>query len=289
MTRGIAEITIAANEGHMVENKKKHEEEGDRSNSSANVGIFLGITIIGLSIFFSFVLFKTALRNPTLLIKTGLISCIILSAIMMVIYACIGSIVGAVMFAVVLALMCWYVKQVWCRIPFAAANLSCAVVAIKRHPHTGTVASVALVFQGLWVAVCVMAILGFALKNIRVRQENIPAGVHEYEILSQDAVWDSHAYGHNRRLPSMNNDRDIKYYGLFPGCKNIYLMNDDGVEGWEADDDDDYGMQFHPACGCSMGKYVTQGVCNSTDFMNTELRAYGCKTASSLLISLLIY
>lgn len=71
--RGVAEITIAAESGAMVEAKKKHEDEDtDRSNSSATVGIFLGITIIGLAIFLSFVLFKTAMRNPTLLIKTGL-------------------------------------------------------------------------------------------------------------------------------------------------------------------------------------------------------------------------
>jgi hypothetical protein len=72
MTRGVAEITIAAENGAMVENKDKHDEDEDRSNSSAKVGIFLGFTIIGLAIFLSFVLFKTALRNPALLIKTGL-------------------------------------------------------------------------------------------------------------------------------------------------------------------------------------------------------------------------
>jgi hypothetical protein len=203
---------------------------------------------------------------------------IALTALMLVVSACMRSIMGSILWAVMLVLICLFVRAVRDRIPFAAANLSCAVEAIKKHPHTGTVAGVALIFQGIWVTVCVMAILGFALRNIRLRQENIPPGVHEYEVLSKDAVWDAHAYGDNKKLPSMNNPRDITYYGLFPGCKNIFLMNDDVNSEWEQDDDDDYGIQHHPACACSMGKYVTEGVCNSTDFMNTELRAFGCKS-----------
>jgi len=75
------------------------------------------------------------------------------------------------------------------RMAFAAANLSCAAAAIRKHREILTVALGGLCAQFLWLCVWLLALLGCALSHHRERQESLPPSSPQYAAYEASTGW----------------------------------------------------------------------------------------------------
>ena len=72
---------------------------------------------------------------------------------------------------------------------FAAANLSCAAAAIRKHREIVAVALGGLCAQFLWLCVWLLALLGCALSHHRERQESLPPSSAQYAAYEASTGW----------------------------------------------------------------------------------------------------
>jgi len=124
------------------------EGQGESSlNKSPLMAVLLMLGAAGFAGVASLILFEQALRHPKGIIQFGLFGLVAMCSLLAV--ACIagGSIAGSLLWTIFTLLTVCFVRSVQNRIPFAAANLSCAVAAIKRHKATVCVALQVLAYQ----------------------------------------------------------------------------------------------------------------------------------------------
>jgi hypothetical protein len=125
------------------------EGQGESSfeNNNPLTAVLLMLGAAGFAGVASLVLFEQALRHPKGIIQFGLFGLVAMCSLLAV--ACVvgGSIAGSLLWTIFTLLTLCFVRSVQNRIPFAAANLSCAVAAIKRHKATVCVALQVLAYQ----------------------------------------------------------------------------------------------------------------------------------------------
>merc|ERR1719343_1670568 len=100
--------------------------KGDGGNDAAGSynGIFrLAVIAVVVSISLSSVSIALMMRYPTEMVKTGLISSAFLVGAMAVMFFLSGSGFAALLGLFIFCVTIYYIKIVWSRIPFAAANL----------------------------------------------------------------------------------------------------------------------------------------------------------------------
>jgi len=95
-------------------------------------------------------------RYPTEMVKIGLISSTILTGAMAILFILSGQVLIALLGLFIFAITLCYVRQVWSRIPFAAANLKTALSAVQSNMGLTIVAylmmALAFAWTGFWIA-----------------------------------------------------------------------------------------------------------------------------------------
>lgn len=131
--------------------------DGENGAAGASKGIIsLALIAVIASISLSSVSFILMMRYPTEMVKAGLVSSVFLVGAITVMLFLSGSVFGAIIGLFMFGITIYYIKIVWSRIPFAAANLKSAMTAIKCNLGILVIASliIALAFAwtGFWIA-----------------------------------------------------------------------------------------------------------------------------------------
>ena len=122
---------------------------------SAYKGLFflVGMTAI-VSIGLSSATIGLMMRYPTEMVKIGLLFSTVLVGLMAVMGIMTGDVIASIMGIAFFAITVCYVKAVWARIPFAAANLNTALTAVKSNIGLAFVAycimAMAFAWSGFW-------------------------------------------------------------------------------------------------------------------------------------------
>eukprot|EP00535_Pseudo-nitzschia_heimii_P007829 CAMPEP_0197174342 /NCGR_PEP_ID=MMETSP1423-20130617/904_1 /TAXON_ID=476441 /ORGANISM="Pseudo-nitzschia heimii, Strain UNC1101" /LENGTH=490 /DNA_ID=CAMNT_0042623259 /DNA_START=73 /DNA_END=1545 /DNA_ORIENTATION=+ len=130
---------------------------GDDDAGSSATGIATLATLaVTVSVGLTALSIGLMMRYPTEMIKAGLISSAFIVGAMAVMFFLSGSVFAAVMGLVMFLVTLYYIKVVWQKIPFAAANLKAASSAISSNMGILVIASViiamAFAWTGLWLA-----------------------------------------------------------------------------------------------------------------------------------------
>lgn len=121
----------------------------------------------------SMALLHLAFYSAEALIQFGLWSMCVMVSLMACVSILNGDIVMALLFAVLTGFTICFAVQSQARIPFAAANLRCACVAVKKHKGTILVGIMSVPVMLMWLTMSYMALAGVFLSNNRVRQEGV--------------------------------------------------------------------------------------------------------------------
>jgi len=296
VTIGIPEYVV-----HLA-NRDKEEadaapEDDDENDKEKPIN-----PVIGWGLLFTFVVtaalismgtLKYALRNPTGMIQFGLHGMVGLWAALALIFLTSGSLFGFLLCGLVTAIMVWWVRAVQDRIPFAAANLSCAVEAVKRYPQTVKVAGIFLALQVAWILVWLVAAVGYGARNVRVRQAGMPDAAPAYEAFATKAYASGLAPAvlqdpkDRRHNPVLRGDTEWgEYYGLFAGCRSIVFnenfpapesrdSSDSGRDGFNGGAHNSNGAVHGGIyCACMQGLLVTAGECTVGNYAASEVGAH---------------
>lgn len=133
--------------------------QGENGQAST-VGLTNLISLVAIGAIVSTILSSVSIalmaRYPTEMVKAGLITSVALTGAMAILFILSGNLLPALFGAFFFAITLCYVKQVWRRIPFAAANLKTALSAVQSNLGLAVVAylimAVAFVWLGFWTA-----------------------------------------------------------------------------------------------------------------------------------------
>lgn len=118
------------------------------------------VSVSFLSLIMAGIMLALTMKFPVTMIKVSLIFVVLLSLIFVVVAFMFGSLVGGIIALVFFALTACYAKTVWSRIPFAAANMSTAIAAIKANFGVVIFAYVFPILSFLWLVVWSVAFAG---------------------------------------------------------------------------------------------------------------------------------
>lgn len=137
----VISMNIAANNG----------DGGDGDGISAYTGLFILVGICALvSVGLSTATIVLMMRYPTEMVKLGLIFSVVLLGFFAVLAVMSGDMMMTLLGIFFFAITICYVKAVWSRIPFAAANLNTALTAVKSNTGLGFVAYLLMVVSFAW-------------------------------------------------------------------------------------------------------------------------------------------
>ena len=200
--RGLPELSIAAsstNEDAFTPADSSSDEKPSlhrgRSKDEIVSTSSLLVALISLVVasLASLLLFEMALTSPTGMIQFGLGGMIFSFGLVACVQIIAGpDIIGALLWSVATAFAICFAISYQDRVPFAAANLSCATKALRRFRETIGVAVTALIAQVMWLLIWLTATLGIALQNHRERQEALPTASRQY--LSYEASAGSNVF-----------------------------------------------------------------------------------------------
>jgi len=129
--------------------------EGAAAGSYKGIYVLVAIAVV-VSISLSSASIALMMRYPTEMVKGGLVSSAVLVGAMALMFVLSGSMMAGLMGLFFFGFTLYYVKLVWRRIPFAAANLKTALSAVQSNMGLGFVAylimAVAFAWSGLWLA-----------------------------------------------------------------------------------------------------------------------------------------
>jgi len=131
-------------------------ENGDVADGFSKGLYSLVVIAFIVSAFLSSAAIALMTRYPTEMVKAGLISSAVLIGTIAVMTLLSGSGFAALIAIFFFAITLCYIKSVWSRIPFAAANLKTALSAVKSNTGLIVVAylvmAVAFAWTGFWIA-----------------------------------------------------------------------------------------------------------------------------------------
>eukprot|EP00613_Pedinella_sp_CCMP2098_P064876 CAMPEP_0171985062 /NCGR_PEP_ID=MMETSP0993-20121228/274150_1 /TAXON_ID=483369 /ORGANISM="non described non described, Strain CCMP2098" /LENGTH=812 /DNA_ID=CAMNT_0012637907 /DNA_START=15 /DNA_END=2454 /DNA_ORIENTATION=+ len=292
----------STNSGGDSNNAQAASQQPTQRRSSPLMALVLVLGSAGLAGAASLVLFEQALRHPERVIRFGLFGLVAMSALLALLCLASGAFAGVLLWGLLTALGVCFVRSVENRIPFAVANLTCAVAAIKQHKATVCVAIQAFGYQGLWVALWLVALLGFALRNIRERQAGMPTPSSAYFDFEREALDSDSAPPSQPALPSGpsatpraasaqgDEGADFRgYYGLGPGCRSVLVTHASAVRdfhlkdsAWlkgstsgaygttpEVGEEESGGVGLF--CACSGGQFLAPLQCGAANLFRVDL------------------
>eukprot|EP00978_Attheya_sp_CCMP212_P014217 scaffold36176_cov48-Attheya_sp.AAC.2 len=122
-----------------------------------------GVALVGAPVL-SMLVLGVMSRNAKKLLEGSLIFSIAINVILMLVELVAGIPGGALMHAIMAALLVWYSKSVWHRIPYAASNLKAAVTVIRLNGGITLVSLGSLVVLCVWTIAWTVAFAGATLE-----------------------------------------------------------------------------------------------------------------------------
>lgn len=116
--------------------------------------------VIVFSLVLATVSLLICMKFPEFMLKVSLLFTVLLSLVMMALSFYFGSIVGGVIGVIFFAIGVCYAWAVWSRIPFAAANMSTAIAAIKANFGVTLFAYLFPIIGIFWTLIWIVAVTG---------------------------------------------------------------------------------------------------------------------------------
>lgn len=136
-----------------------NNDGADDASSSLSHAVLLVSVTTGLgSAFLSTAMLGVLMQHTEALIKGGLILVVVLQLVMGVFLLLTGQLFMGIISLAFFALLCWYAKNVWTRIPFAVVNLQTALTAVRLNMGLMVLAVGFMVLAVVWTIAFTMGV-----------------------------------------------------------------------------------------------------------------------------------